>query len=486
MYCGSCLRDNALAAELKSRGHDVVLVPLYTPTLTDEPNVSEQRVFFGGISVYLQQHAGFFRWAPRIFDRLLDAPWLIKAASSGSISTDPRSLGEMTISMLKGEDGFQRKEFEKMLEWLASEPAPDVVQLPNALLASLAPPISASSEGAGPLHAAGRRPVSRRSHEAAPCRVARPDSESCGVCRSLHGGERILRRLHGELSCPFRARRSTSCRSASISTDSTGATMRQPAGHSPSGILRGSRRRKDCRVCATRTCDSGRCPESRAPGSKWRAISLPISRTYLEDAERRLTSAGLGAEFQYRGALDREQKIDFLRSLDVFSVPTVYVEPKGLFLLEAMACGSAGRAAAARSLPRDAREDVGRNPRRAGRCRQPRRRALRIVEESGTTRRAWPRTGLMACAVTTASAGRPIACSKCTRGPRRTGPTCVNVLNKGSANRIRRLKATCPCSRMCRCRSHPATPRRSWDRQGAGRALSCTFSARSSRRRPDL
>jgi glycosyltransferase involved in cell wall biosynthesis len=141
MYCGSCLRDNALAAELKSRGHDVVLVPLYTPTLTDEPNISEGRVFFGGISVYLQQKAGFFRWAPRVFDRLLDAPWLIKAASSGSISTNPRSLGELTISMLKGEHGFQRKEFDKMLEWLASEPPPDVVQLPNALLASLAPPI---------------------------------------------------------------------------------------------------------------------------------------------------------------------------------------------------------------------------------------------------------------------------------------------------------------------------------------------------------
>ena len=65
MYCGSCLRDNALAAELKARGHDVLLVPLYTPTLTDEPNVSEERVFFNGISVYLQQRAGFFRWAPR-------------------------------------------------------------------------------------------------------------------------------------------------------------------------------------------------------------------------------------------------------------------------------------------------------------------------------------------------------------------------------------------------------------------------------------
>src|SRR5215218_6643082 len=141
MYCGSCLRDNALATELLSRGHDVLLVPLYTPTLTDEPNVSERRVFFGGISDYLQQKAGFFRWAPRLLDRLLDAPWLIRAASSGSISTDPRSLGELTISMLKGKDGFQRREFDKMIEWLAAEERPDVVQLPNALLSSLAPPI---------------------------------------------------------------------------------------------------------------------------------------------------------------------------------------------------------------------------------------------------------------------------------------------------------------------------------------------------------
>jgi len=31
MYCGSCLRDNALATELMARGHDVTLLPLYTP-----------------------------------------------------------------------------------------------------------------------------------------------------------------------------------------------------------------------------------------------------------------------------------------------------------------------------------------------------------------------------------------------------------------------------------------------------------------------
>ncbi len=57
MYCGSCLRDNALAIELMARGHDVTLVPVYTPTLTDDQNVSRRNVLFGGISVYLQQHS---------------------------------------------------------------------------------------------------------------------------------------------------------------------------------------------------------------------------------------------------------------------------------------------------------------------------------------------------------------------------------------------------------------------------------------------
>ena len=66
MYCGSCLRDNALAAELMRRGHDVVLTPVYTPTRTDEKNVSGEHVFFGGISVFLEQHSALFRHTPRL------------------------------------------------------------------------------------------------------------------------------------------------------------------------------------------------------------------------------------------------------------------------------------------------------------------------------------------------------------------------------------------------------------------------------------
>src|SRR5580765_474931 len=90
MYCGSCLRDNALAAALRAMGHDVVLLPLYTPTLTDEENLSEDRVFFGGISVYLEQKLPLFRHTPPLLDALWDHPALIRMASSGAISNDPR------------------------------------------------------------------------------------------------------------------------------------------------------------------------------------------------------------------------------------------------------------------------------------------------------------------------------------------------------------------------------------------------------------
>src|SRR6516162_2211566 len=127
MYCGSCSRDNALAVELMARGHHVTLMPLYTPTNPDEPNVSRDQVLFGGISIYLQQHAAVFRRTPRFFDRLFDSPAVIRAFAARSISTDPRLLGDLTVSMLEGDQGVLRKEFDKLLEWTAQEPVPDVV-----------------------------------------------------------------------------------------------------------------------------------------------------------------------------------------------------------------------------------------------------------------------------------------------------------------------------------------------------------------------
>jgi glycosyltransferase involved in cell wall biosynthesis len=62
-------------------------------------------------------------------------------------------------------------------------------------------------------------------------------------------------------------------------------------------------------------------------------------RAYLEGARAVLAQAGLQGEMTYRGELDRAGKRAFLRDLDVLSVPATYDEPKGMFLLEAMASG---------------------------------------------------------------------------------------------------------------------------------------------------
>ncbi len=65
----------------------------------------------------------------------------------------------------------------------------------------------------------------------------------------------------------------------------------------------------------------------------------PEYQDYLDEARKVLESAGLGGEFEYRGEVDRAAKIAFFHELDVLSVPTTYKEPKGLFLMEAMASG---------------------------------------------------------------------------------------------------------------------------------------------------
>src|SRR5688572_24358864 len=141
MYCGSCFRDNALAAELLARGHDVTLQPVYTPTLVDEPNVSASKILLGGLNIYLQQSSALFRRMPRVLDRLLDSPRVIRTLARGGGTTNPALLGELTVSTLEGRDGVLRKEFDKLVDWIRSEPRPDVINIPNSLLIAMAAPL---------------------------------------------------------------------------------------------------------------------------------------------------------------------------------------------------------------------------------------------------------------------------------------------------------------------------------------------------------
>src|SRR3954453_19696191 len=133
MYCGSCLHDNTLASALLELGEDVILVPMYTPLRTDEPDVSINRVFFGGINVYLQEKLPLFRHTPWWMDQWLDNPALLNSLSGRAGSVDPTKLGDLTVSMLRGETGNQRKEVEKLVHWLLTDIKPDIVHLSNSM-----------------------------------------------------------------------------------------------------------------------------------------------------------------------------------------------------------------------------------------------------------------------------------------------------------------------------------------------------------------
>jgi glycosyltransferase involved in cell wall biosynthesis len=142
MICGSCLHDNTLARALIALGHDVQLIPLYTPIRTDEEDATAGRpIFYGGINMYLQQRSALFRWMPKWLDRWLDQPWLINWASGKSVKIDPHEVADLTLSILRGSEGFQRKEVERLAEWLTGDLKPDVIVFSNVLTAGCIPEI---------------------------------------------------------------------------------------------------------------------------------------------------------------------------------------------------------------------------------------------------------------------------------------------------------------------------------------------------------
>ena len=337
MYCGSCLRDNALAAELIRQGHEITLVPLYTPTLTDEPNVSQERVFFGGISVYLEQHSAIFRHTPWLIDKLWESKYALKAASKSNIPTSPKLLGEMTVSMLRGEDGHQRKELAKLIRWVREQPAPDVIVLPNSMLISLA----------GPLRRALNKPV----------------------CCTLQGEDLFLEGLQE----PYRStaleliRRNTQHVDLFLPTSLYYADFMSgyldiprdrlqtvPLGINLSGYEPAPRQDGDrpftvgyfaridppkgLHVAAEAYREFRRLYQGRA---RFEAAGYlaPEHQPYLDGITRQMHDWNLGGEFTYRGTVDRDGKIAFLQQLDILSVPGDYADPKGIFALEAMACG---------------------------------------------------------------------------------------------------------------------------------------------------
>lgn len=338
MYCGSCLHDNTLAAAQMAAGHDVVLVPTYTPLRTDEPDVSLKRVFFGGINVYLQQKAAVFRHTPWWLDRFLDHPALLEKLSRQAGSVDPTQLGELTVSMLRGEAGNQRKELEKLVYWLVNEIKPDIVHLSNSMQVGIArmlrersgPPVVCQLSGEDifleklppPHYDEARALLRERAAEvdafvALNCYYADFMAQYLAVDRS-----RIHVIPHG------------------LNLDGHGTRPERPDdGTRVIGFL--------ARICEDKglhllvdACEQLAERRDMPPFIVRAGGYLGESdKPYLASIESQVAAGKLAGRFQYLGEFTRDEKIVFLQTLDVFSTPTVYRESKGLPALEAMANG---------------------------------------------------------------------------------------------------------------------------------------------------
>jgi glycosyltransferase involved in cell wall biosynthesis len=139
MFCGNCFRDNALVGALRKQGHSVLMVPLYLPLTLDETDQTQGTpIFFNGVNVYLEQKSEWFREAPAWLHRLVASPSLLKLASGRAAKTRAADVGDIALSMLRGEDGNQARELEQLIAFLKTQPRPDIICLSNALLVGLA------------------------------------------------------------------------------------------------------------------------------------------------------------------------------------------------------------------------------------------------------------------------------------------------------------------------------------------------------------
>ncbi|MEZ4267695.1 MAG: glycosyltransferase family 4 protein [Myxococcota bacterium] len=338
-FCGTCLRDNTLVLALRRLGHDVVMVPLYLPMHVGPVDASEGApVYFGGINTYLQQFSGFFRALPRWLDRALDTRPVLGMAARKAGMTDPADLGELTISMLRGAEGHQKKEVERLCRYLETLEKPDVICLSNALLAGLAQPLR---ERLGV-------PVVCTLQGEDGFLDAMPDAdrtEAWSVLAQVAAhvdGFVAVSRYHGDLMTARLRLRAERVHVVRNGIDVSEIAPRASLPGVPTiGYLARMCHDKGLHVLVDAYIAlRARWPSHlQAPQLEIGGVMNGIDVPYVDGLRRRLDEAGLSADVRFRPNLTHAEKIAFFADLTVFSVPAVYSESFGLYALEAMAAG---------------------------------------------------------------------------------------------------------------------------------------------------
>jgi glycosyltransferase involved in cell wall biosynthesis len=334
-YCGVCMRDNAIAREMIRQGHEALLVPMYLPLTLDEQSASANLpVFYGGISVYLKQKFAFFRSTPRWLDKLLNARGFLRLAGQQAGMTGGEDLGDITISMLRGEDGNQARELEDLVRWIAQE-RPDVVWLSTALLAGLARrikhelriPVFCSLQGEDTFLDELSEP-SRT--EAWKTLADRARDLECVVAPSTWYAELMGRRM---LLAPEQLR--TIPNGINLEGYAPGEPEQPPV----IGFLARMIPGKGLGLVVDAFIELKR--RKRFPEVCLHCIGAMTSadERYVHTLQDKLYWNGLVGTYNFSPNVSREEKIAALQTLTLLTTPTTYGESFGLFVLEAMAAG---------------------------------------------------------------------------------------------------------------------------------------------------
>lgn len=336
-YCGVCIRDHSLVTALRKRGHDALMIPMYLPLVPDDPSQkSDAPIFFGGINVYLQQKFPIFRKTPRWLDRLLDFPGLLGLLSSMANMTQAKGLGEMTVSMLCGEDGRQVKELERLVDWLKELGDIAVISLSNALLIGLVrrmkrelgAPVICALQGEDDFLDDLPQPERDISWNTLAERAKEVDAF---VAPSHYYAKRMLSRLRLPEN--------------KVHVIPNGIVVQgyEPAPETQEPPVLGYL----ARLCETKGLgmlvdafillkETGKYPtlKLRAAGTMTSADAQFVKRM-----QARLASKDLAQDAEFLPDLTLEAKKEFLKSLSVFSVPALCSESFGLYVIEALAAG---------------------------------------------------------------------------------------------------------------------------------------------------
>jgi len=339
MYCGSCMKDNTLVSALAKQGHEALLIPTYTPIRTDEEDVSRHRVFFGGINIYLEQKSWLFRHTPWFFDTLLNFPRLLRWVSGFAVRTQAELLGDLTVSMLRGRHGKQRKEIDKLLRFLGHDVKPEVVILSNLLLSgvvadlkeALGVPILGTLQGddiyLDSLPADHRRECMELIRQNA-SDVSGSFATSAYYADFMAGYLELPRErlhvVHPGLNLAGHGGPREFREQPPYTIGYFARICREKGFHNVAEAFRILRQMPGAPPCKLRV--SGWLGDNHRP--------------FFENEMDKLRAAGLGSDVEYVPSPGHAGKIAFLKSLDLMTVPTSYREPKGIYVLEALANGT--------------------------------------------------------------------------------------------------------------------------------------------------